>query len=201
MMQGFGVNTYVLVNAKGQRHFVKFHWRPELGVHSLVWGEALKICGQDPELHRKNLMDAIDAGQYPKWKFGVQILPEEKKDDFEFNILDSTKIWPEELVPVHYIGEMELNRNVDEFFTQTEQVAFCTSHIIPGIDFSNDPLLVGRNFSYFDTQISRLGPNWQELSINRPVCPYMSLVNRDGAMKHRITKGKVNYWPNRFDAA
>ncbi|GKZ53044.1 catalase A [Aspergillus niger] len=200
MMQGFGVNTYCLVNAKGQRHFVKFHFTPELGVHSLVWDEALKIAGQDPDFHRKDLMDAIEAGQYPRWKFGIQVIPEEKKDDFEFDIQDATKIWPEELVPIQYIGQLELNRNVDEYFPQTEQVAFCTSHIVPGIDFSDDPLLVGRNFSYFDTQISRLGPNWQELPINRPVCPYMSLVNRDGQMRHRITKGKVNYWPNRFDA-
>ncbi|KAH8430287.1 catalase 1 [Aspergillus melleus] len=199
MMQGFGVNTYSLVNAEGKRHFVKFHWTPELGVHSLVWDEALKIAGQDPDFHRKDLMDAIDAGQFPKWKFGIQVIPQENKDDFEFDIEDATKIWPEELVPIQYVGELELNRNVDEYFPQTEQVAFCTSHIVPGIDFSNDPLLIGRNFSYFDTQISRLGPNWQELPINRPVCPYMSLVNRDGAMKHRITKGKVNYWPNRYE--
>lgn len=200
MMQGFGVNTYSLVNVQGKRHFVKFIFTPELGVHSLVWDEALKIGGQDPDFHRKDLMDAIDAGQFPKWKFGLQLIPEEKQDDFEFDILDATKVWPEELVPIRYIGELELNRNVDEFFPQTEQVAFCTSHVVPGIDFSNDPLLQGRNFSYFDTQISRLGPNWEELPINRPVCPYMSLVNRDGAMRHRITKGKVNYWPNRFEA-
>ncbi|KAJ5309101.1 hypothetical protein PENANT_c020G10551 [Penicillium antarcticum] len=199
MMQGFGVNTYSLINKEGKRHLVKFHFTPELGVHSLVWDEALKIGGQDPDFHRKDLMDAIDAGQFPRWKFGIQVIPEEKADDFEFDPLDATKIWPEELVPIRYIGEMELNRNIDEFFPQTEQVAFCTSHIVPGIDFSNDPLLQGRNFSYFDTQISRLGPNWQELPINRPVCPYMNLVNRDGAMKHRITKGTVNYWPNRFE--
>lgn len=200
MMQGFGVNTYSLVNKEGKRHLVKFHFTPELGVHSLVWDEALKIAGQDPDFHRKDLMDAIEAGHFPRWKFGLQLIPEEKADDFEFDPLDATKVWPEELVPIRYIGEMELNRNVDEFFPQTEQVAFCTSHIVPGIDFSNDPLLQGRNFSYFDTQISRLGPNWQELPINRPVCPYMSLVNRDGAMRHRITKGRVNYWPNRFEA-
>lgn len=201
MMQGFGVNTFSLVNSEGKRHFVKFIFTPELGVHSLVWDEALKIGGQDPDFHRKDLMDAINAGQFPKWKFGMQIIPEEKQDNFEFDILDATKIWPEDLVPIEYFGELELNRNVDEFFPQTEQVAFCTSHVVPGIDFSDDPLLQGRNFSYFDTQISRLGPNWQELPINRPVCPYLSLVNRDGAMKHRITKGTVNYWPNRFEAA
>lgn len=200
MMQGFGVNTYSLVNKEGKRHFVKFHFTPELGVHSLVWDEALKICGQDPDFHRKDLMSAIDAGHFPRWKFGMQLIPEEKMGDFEFDPLDATKVWPEELVPIRYIGQMELNRNVDEFFPQTEQVAFCTSHIVPGIDFSDDPLLQGRNFSYFDTQISRLGPNWEELPVNRPVCPYMNLANRDGAMRHRITKGTVNYWPNRFQA-
>ena len=200
MMQGFGVNTYSLINKEGKHHFVKFHFTPELGVHSLVWDEALKIAGQDPDFHRKDLMSAIDAGHFPRWKFGLQLIPEEKMGDFEFDPLDATKVWPEELVPIRYIGQLELNRNVDEFFPQTEQVAFCTSHIVPGIDFSDDPLLQGRNFSYFDTQISRLGPNWEELPVNRPVCPYMSLVNRDGAMRHRITKGKVNYWPNRFEA-
>ncbi|KAK9387433.1 catalase-like domain-containing protein [Lipomyces mesembrius] len=199
MMQGFGVNTYSLVNKEGKRHFVKFHFIPHLGVHSLVWDEALKLAGQDPDFHRKDLMEAIDNKAYPKWDFAIQTIPEEKQDDFEFDILDATKVWPEELVPLRVIGELELNRNVDEFFPQTEQVAFCTSHIVPGIDFSDDPLLQGRNFSYFDTQISRLGINWEELPINRPVCPMMN-HNRDGAMKHRITKGTVNYWPNRFDA-
>ncbi|PGH12763.1 catalase A [Polytolypa hystricis UAMH7299] len=199
MMQGFGVNTFVLVNKEGKRHFVKFHWLPELGVHSLAWDEALKLGGQDPDFHRKDLMEAIDNKAYPKYKFGIQVIPEEKEQDFEFDILDATKIWPEDLVPVRYIGEMELNRNVDEFFPQTEQVAFCTSHIVPGIEFSDDPLLQGRNFSYFDTQISRLGANWEELPINRPVCPVLN-HNRDGAMRHKITQGTVNYWPNRFDA-
>lgn len=200
MMQGFGVNTYTVVNKEGKRHLVKFHFTPELGVHSFVWDEALKICGQDPDFHRKDLISAIEAGQFPKWKFGMQLIPEENADDFEFDPLDATKVWPEELVPIRYIGELELNRNVDEFFPQTEQSAFCTSHIVPGIDFSNDPLLQGRNFSYFDTQISRLGANWEELPVNRPVCPYMNLANRDGAQRHRITKGTVNYWPNRFEA-
>ncbi|EEH22140.2 catalase A [Paracoccidioides brasiliensis Pb03] len=199
MMQGFGVNTFVLVNRQGKRHFVKFHWMPELGVHSLVPDESFKLGGQDPDYHRKDLMEAIDNKVYPKWKFGIQVIPEEKEHEFEFDILDATKIWPEDLVPVRYIGEMELNRNVDEFFPQTEQVAFCTSHIVPGIEFSDDPLLQGRNFSYFDTQISRLGVNWEELPINRPVCPVMN-HNRDGAMRHKITQGTVNYWPNRFEA-
>ncbi|KAK2782084.1 hypothetical protein FQN52_001197 [Onygenales sp. PD_12] len=199
MMQGFGVNTFVLVNKEGKRHFVKFHWMPELGVRSLVPDETFKLGGQDPDFHRKDLMEAIDNKVYPKWKFGIQVLPEEKEHDFDFDILDATKIWPEHLVPVRYIGELELNRNVDEFFPQTEQVAFCTSHIVPGIEFSDDPLLQGRNFSYFDTQISRLGINWEELPINRPICPVMN-HNRDGAMRHKITQGTVNYWPNRFEA-
>lgn len=199
MMQGFGVNTYVLVNKEGKRHFVKFHLIPELGVHSLVWDEALKLAGQDPDYHRKDLMEAIDNKAYPKWKFAIQTIPEDWEHDFEFDILDATKVWPEDLVPLRVIGELELNRNVDEFFPQTEQVAFCTSHIVPGIDFSDDPLLQGRNFSYFDTQISRLGINWEELPINRPVCPVLN-HNRDGQMRHKITQGTVNYWPNRFDA-
>ncbi|EAA26998.1 catalase-1 [Neurospora crassa OR74A] len=199
MMQGFGVNTYTLINAQGKRHFVKFHWTPELGVHSLVWDEALKLAGQDPDFHRKDLWEAIENGAYPKWKFGIQAIAEEDEHKFDFDILDATKIWPEDLVPVRYIGEMELNRNPDEFFPQTEQIAFCTSHVVNGIGFSDDPLLQGRNFSYFDTQISRLGVNFQELPINRPVCPVMNF-NRDGAMRHTISRGTVNYYPNRFDA-
>ncbi|KAJ5166332.1 spore-specific catalase CatA [Penicillium canariense] len=199
MMQGFGVNTFVLVNKAGKRHFVKFHFIPQLGVHSLVWDEALKIAGQDPDFHRKDLMEAIDKKIYPKWDFAIQVIPEDKQDAFEFDVLDATKIWPEDIVPLQVIGELELNRNVDEFFPQTEQAAFCTSHIVPGIDFSDDPLLQGRNFSYFDTQISRLGVNWEELPINRPVCPVLN-HNRDGKSRHRITQGTVNYWPNRFQA-
>ncbi|KAL2755421.1 hypothetical protein ACRALDRAFT_1064455 [Sodiomyces alcalophilus JCM 7366] len=199
MMQGFGVNTFTLENAQGERFFVKFHYTPTLGVHSLVWDEALKLAGQDPDFHRKDLMEAIDHGAFPKYKFGIQVLPESKEHDFDFDILDATKIWPEDIIPVRYIGEFELNRNVDEFFTETEQVAFCTSHIVPGIGFSDDPLLQGRNFSYQDTQITRLGVNWEELPINRPVCPVMN-HHRDGAMKHTITRGNVNYWPNRHQA-
>ncbi|KAL2158843.1 hypothetical protein VTH06DRAFT_4035 [Thermothelomyces fergusii] len=199
MMQGFGVNTFTLINAKGERHFAKFTWTPELGVHSLVWDEALKLAGQDPDFHRKDLWEAIANGVYPKWKFGIQAIPEADEHKFDFDILDATKIWPEDLVPTRYIGEMELNRNPDEFFTQVEQIAFCTSHVVPGIGFSDDPLLQGRNFSYFDTQISRLGVNFQELPINRPTCPVMNF-NRDGALRHTITRGTVNYWPNRFEA-
>ncbi|KAI1435765.1 catalase [Xylaria sp. CBS 124048] len=197
MMQGFGVNTFTLINKKGERHFVKFQFTPDLGVHSFVWDEALKICGQDPDFHRKDLMEAIDSGAYPKWKFGIQTIPESKEHDFDFDILDATKIWPEDLVPVRYIGELELNRNIDEFFPQTEQAAFCTAHMVPGISHSDDPLLQGRSFSYFDTQLSRLGINWQELPINKPVCPVLNF-NRDGQGRHAITKGPINYWPNRF---
>lgn len=197
MMQGFGVNTYTLTkNDGGERHFVKFHFTPTLGVHSLVWDEALKLAGQDPDFHRKDLYTAIDMGVYPVWKFGIQVCPESRQDEFDFDILDATKVWPEELLPIRYIGEMQLNKNVDEYFTQTEQVAFCTAHLVPGIGFSDDPLLQGRNFSYFDTQLSRLGVNWQELPINRPVCPVMN-NHRDGQLRHKITKGSINYWPNR----
>ncbi|KAH8120604.1 catalase-domain-containing protein [Phellopilus nigrolimitatus] len=198
MMQGFGVNTYTLDNAAGERFFVKFHWLPELGVHSFTWDEALKICGQDPDFHRKDLNEAIQNGAPAKWTFGIQVIPEVDEHKFDFDILDATKVWPEDLVPVQPLGEMVLDRVVDEYFPETEQVAFCTSHVVPGIGFSDDPLLQGRNFSYFDTQITRLGVNWEELPINRPVCPYMNF-NRDGGMRHRISKGTVNYWPNRFE--
>ena len=214
MMQGFGVNTYTLLNDKGERHFVKFHLIPELGVHSLLWDEALKISGQDPDFHRKDLNEAINKKTYPKWKFAIQTIPQDREHDFDFDILDATKVWPEELVPLEEIGELVLNRVVDEFFTETEQVAFCTSHVVPGIGFSDDPLLQGRNFSYFDTQITRLGINFQEvrcyskvvrgsmistqlqLPINRPICPVLN-HNRDGQGRHRIVHSNINYWPNR----
>jgi catalase len=199
MMQGFGVNTFTLNNAKGDRHFVKFIFTPELGVHSLVWDEALKLAGQDPDFHRKDLWEAIETGAFPKWKFGIQVIAEADEHKFEFDILDATKLWPEDVVPIRYIGELELNRNPDEYFTQTEQVAFCTNHVVPGIGFSDDPLLQGRNFSYFDTQLTRLGVNWQELPINRPVCPVMNF-NQDGQLRHTIRKSTVNYRPNRYSA-
>ncbi|KAG9314602.1 catalase-like domain-containing protein [Chiua virens] len=196
MMQGFGVNTFTLLNDKGDRYFVKFHFIPELGVHSLLWDEALKISGQDPDFHRKDLNEAIENGFYPKWKLAIQTIPQVREHDFDFDILDATKVWPQELVPLEEIGELVLNRVVDEFFTETEQVAFCTSHVVPGIGFSDDPLLQGRNFSYFDTQITRLGVNFQELPINRPICPILN-HNRDGQARHRIVKSSINYWPNR----
>ena len=205
------------MNAKGERHFVKFHWIPELGVNSFVWDEALKIAGQDPggcplslgigsplisilvDFHRKDLEEAITNGAFPKYYFGIQVIPESKENDFDFDILDATKVWPEDLVPVEILGEMVLNKTVDEYFPEVEQVAFCTSHVVPGIGFSDDPLLTSRNFSYFDTQISRLGINWQQLPINRPVCPVMN-HNRDGKSQHKITKD-LNYWPNRRQIA
>ncbi|KAF9036558.1 catalase [Panaeolus papilionaceus] len=198
MMQGFGVNTYTLINSEGKRVFVKFHMTPELGVWSLMWDEALKIGGQDPDFHRRDLQEAIDNGVYPKWTFGIQVIEEKDEHNFDFDILDATKIWPENLVPVEPIGEFILNRMVDEYFAEVEQVAFCTSHIVPGIGFSDDPLLQGRNFSYFDTQISRLGINWEQLPINRPVCPVMN-HHRNGKAQHKITTG-LNYWPNRESA-
>ncbi|KAJ3716582.1 catalase-like domain-containing protein [Lentinula raphanica] len=195
MMQGFGVNTYTLINSAGERTFVKFHWQPELGVHSLVWDEALKICGQDPDFHRKDLEEAINNGAPPKWTLAIQTIAEKDEHNFEFDILDATKVWPTELVPLQEIGELVLNKTVDEFFSETEQVAFCTSHVVPGIGFSDDPLLQGRNFSYFDTQITRLGINWEQLPINRPVCPVMNF-QRNGQHQSRINATRQNYWPN-----
>ena len=150
------------------------------------------------DFHRKDLNEAIENGAPAKWSFGIQVVPEAREHDFEFDILDATKLWPEELIPLEIIGEMVLNRTVDEYFPETEQVAFCTSHVVPGIGFSDDPLLQGRNFSYFDTQITRLGINWEELPINRPVCPVLN-THRDGQARHRITNSQVNYWPNRKD--
>ncbi|KAA1468521.1 catalase [Dentipellis sp. KUC8613] len=196
MMQGFGVNTFTLYKPDSELYFVKFHWIPTLGVNSLVWDEALKINGQDPDFHRKDLYEAIENGFYPKWKFCIQVIPQSREHDFDFDILDATKIWPEELVPLEEIGEMVLDRAPQEFFNQVEQAAFCTSHVVPGIGFSDDPLLQGRNFSYFDTQISRLGVNWEEIPVNRPICPVMN-HQRDGKMRHRIQPGSINYWPNR----
>src|SRR5215208_8317502 len=172
MMEGFGVNTFRLVNEQGQSRFVKFHWKPMLGKHALVWDEAQKLAGKDPDFHRRDLWEAIERGQFPEYEFGVQMIEEADEHKFDFDPLDPSKIWPESLVPVRRIGKMTLNRNPDNFFAETEQVAFCPSHVVPGIDFSDDPLLQGRLFSYLDTQLSRLGsPNFAELPINRPVAP------------------------------
>jgi len=196
MMQGFGVHTFRLVNEAGESVLVKFHWQPKLGTHSLVWDEAVKISGADPDYHRRDLWEAIDAGEYPEWELGLQIFTEEQAEQFSFDILDATKIIPEELVPVQIVGRMVLNRNPDNFFAETEQVAFCTAHVVPGIDFTNDPLLAGRIHSYVDTQITRLGgPNFHELPINAPIAPVHN-NQRDGMHRQAIHRGRVAYEPN-----
>jgi catalase len=195
-MQGFGVHTYRLVNAAGESHFVKFHWNPKAGTHSLVWDEAVKISGADPDFHRRDLWEAIEARAYPEYELGLQIFTEEQAEAFTFDVLDATKIVPEELVPVVPVGRLVLNRNPDNFFAETEQVAFCVAHVVPGIDFSNDPLLAGRIHSYVDTQISRLGgPNFHEIPINAPVAPVHN-NQRDGMHRQAIHRGRVSYEPN-----
>jgi len=196
MMEGFGVHTFRLINAEGKAHFVKFHWKPVLGVHSLVWDEAQKIAGADPDFNRQDLWENIKHGNYPEFELGLQILPEEDEFTFDFDILDPTKIWPEEEIPVKIFGKMTLNRNVDNVFAETEQVAFHPGHVVPGIDFTNDPLLQGRLFSYTDTQLIRLGgPNFHELPINRPVCPFHN-NQRDGYGRQTINVGQVSYHKN-----
>lgn len=196
MMQGFGVHTFRLVNAQGQSVFCKFHWTPLQGTHSLVWDEAVKISGADPDFHRRDLWEAIESGEFPEWELGLQIFSEEQADTFSFDVLDSTKMIPEELVPVVPVGRMVLNRNPDNFFAETEQVAFCTAHVIPGIDFSNDPLLAGRIHSYVDTQLIRLGgPNFHEIPINSPIAPVQN-NQRDGLHRQAIHSGRVAYEPN-----
>lgn len=196
MMEGFGVHTFRFVNAEGVSSFVKFHWKPLLGVHSVAWDEAQNISGKDPDFHRRDLWDAIESGHFPEWELGVQIVAEEDEFKFDFDLLDSTKIIPEELVPVQRIGKLTLNRNPDNFFAETEQVAFHLGHVVPGIDFTNDPLLQGRLFSYTDTQLLRLGgPNFQEIPINRPLNTVHN-NQRDGHMRQMINKGKASYHPN-----
>lgn len=198
-MQGFGVHTFRLINAEGRSSFVKFHWRPTVGTCSLVWDEAQKLAGKDADFHRRDLWESIESGDYPEWEFGVQIIAEEDEHGFDFDILDPTKLVPEELVPITPLGKMVLNRNPDNFFAETEQVAFCPGHIVPGIDFSNDPLLQGRLFSYTDTQISRLGgPNFHEIPINRPLAPFHS-SQRDAQHRSVIDKGRASYEPNSID--
>jgi catalase len=195
-MQGFGVHTYRFVNAKGDSQFVKFHWSPKAGTHSLVWDEAVKISGADSDFHRRDLWEAIEAGAYPEYELGLQIFTEEQAEGFTFDVLDATKIVPEELVPVVPVGRMVLNRNPDNFFAETEQVAFCVAHVVPGIDFSNDPLLAGRIHSYVDTQISRLGgPNFHEIPINAPIAQVHN-NQRDGMHRQAIHRGRVSYEPN-----
>jgi catalase len=196
MMEGFGVHTFRLVNDEGKSCFVKFHWKPLLGVHSVAWDEALNISGRDPDFHRRDLYEAIESGNFPEWELGVQIVPEKDEHAFEFDLLDPTKLIPEEIVPVQRVGKLTLNRNPDNFFSETEQVAFHVGNIVPGIDFTNDPLMQGRLFSYTDTQLIRLGgPNFHEIPINRPVAPVHN-NQRDGFMRQTINKGQVAYQPN-----
>lgn len=196
MMEGFGVHTFRFINENGEASFVKFHWKPLLGIHSVAWDEAQKISGKDADFHRRDLWEAIEKGAFPEWEFGVQIVEEKDEHKFGFDLLDPTKLIPEELVPVQRIGKLTLNRNPDNFFAETEQVAFHPGHIVPGIDFSNDPLLQGRLFSYTDTQLSRLGsPNFHEIPINRSIAPVHN-NQRDGHMRQTINKGRVSYEPN-----
>jgi catalase len=195
-MQGFGVHTFRLVNAQGESRFVKFHWTPLQGTHSLVWDEAVRISGADSDFHRRDLWEAIESGNFPEWELSLQIFTEEQAASFPFDVLDPTKIVPEELVPLTPVGRMVLDRNPDNFFAETEQVAFCTAHVVPGIDFSNDPLLQGRIHSYLDTQITRLGgPNFHEIPINSPVVQVQN-NQRDGMHRQAIHRGRVNYEPN-----
>ncbi|MBB4302975.1 catalase [Rhodobium orientis] len=196
MMEGFGIHTFKLVNAKGKATFVKFHWKPKLGVQSTVWDEALKLQAADNDYHRKDLHEAIAAGDFPEWELGIQAFDEDWADAQPYDVLDPTKLIPEEEIPVKLIGRMVLDRNPDNFFAETEQVAFCPANIVPGIDFSNDPLLQGRLFSYLDTQKSRLGTaNFHQLPINQPKCPVMNF-QRDGHMQMEVPKGRANYEPN-----
>lgn len=200
MMEGFGVHTFRFINEKGKSCFVKFHWKPLLGMHSVAWDEAQNISGKDPDFHRRDLWEAIESGAFAEFELGVQIVPEEDEFKFEFDLLDPTKLIPEELIPVKIIGKMTLNRNPENFFAETEQAAFHIGHIVPGIDFTNDPLLQGRLFSYTDTQLIRLGgPNFHEIPINRPVVPVHN-NQRDGYMRQTINRGKTSYGPNSIGA-
>lgn len=195
-MEGFGVHTFRFINAEGKSTFVKFHWKPKLGLQSVVWNEAVKINGADPDFHRRDLWNAIHMGDYPEWELGLQLFDDEFADKFTFDVLDATKLIPEEEVPIRRVGRLVLDRCVDNFFAETEQVAFCTQNIVPGVDFSNDPLLQGRNFSYLDTQLKRLGsPNFTHLPINAPKCPFAHF-QQDGHMAMMNPKGRVNYEPN-----
>ncbi|WP_017614602.1 catalase [Nocardiopsis salina] len=196
MMQGFGVHTFRFVNADGKGTFVKFHWTPKLGTHSLVWDEAQRVQGKDPDFNRRDLYESIERGDFPEWELGVQLVDEEDEHSFDFDLLDATKIIPEEQVPVRPIGKLVLDRNPDNFFAETEQIAFHTANVVPGIDFTNDPLLQARNFSYLDTQLLRLGgSNFQQIPVNRPVAP-VSNNQRDGFAQHRVHRGQTSYFPN-----
>lgn len=196
MMEGFGVHTFRLVNAQNESVFVKFHWKPKLGTHAVAWDEAQKISGKNPDYHREDLWQAIEMGNFPEWELGVQVIPTEDEQKYYFDLLDPTKIVPEELVPVKIIGRMVLNKNPDNFFSETEQIAFHPGHVVPGIDFTNDPLLQGRLFSYTDTQLTRLGgPNFHEIPINRSIAPTHN-NQRDGFMRQEVNVGRVSYHPN-----
>jgi len=196
MQEGFGVHTFRLVNENNESHFVKFHWKPKLGAHAVVWDEAQKISGKNPDFHREDLWEAITLGNFPEWELGVQVIPAVDEHKYDFDLLDPTKLVPEELVPITIVGRMVLNRNPDNFFAETEQIAFHPGHVVPGIDFTNDPLLQGRLFSYTDTQLSRLGsPNFHEIPINRSIAPVHN-NQRDGHMRQEINIGRVSYHPN-----
>ncbi len=200
MMEGFGIHTFQLVNAKGKVTFVKFHWKPKLGVQSTLWDEALKLQAADNDYHRRDLFESIAAGNFPEWELGFQLFDQALADSLPYDVLDPTKLIPEEVVPVRLVGRMVLDRNPDNFFAETEQVAFCPANIVPGIDFSNDPLLQGRLFSYLDTQKSRLGTtNFHQIPVNAPKCP-MGNFNRDGLMQTHVPKGRANYEPNSLNA-
>lgn len=199
-IEGFGVHSFRLLDVKGKSTFVKFHWRPKLGIQSTVWDEAVKLQAADNDFHRRDLFEAIEAGAFPEWEFAVQLFTQEQADQFPFDHLDPTKLIPEEMVPLTVIGRMVLDRWPDNFFAETEQVAYCPANIVPGIDFSNDPLLQGRLFSYLDTQLIRLGgPNFHQIPINAPKCSFANL-QRDGHMQMRVPKGRVNYEPSSLQA-
>ncbi len=201
MIEGFGIHTFRLVNAKGKTTFVKFHWKPKLGLQSTVWDEALKLQAADNDYHRRDLYEAIERGDFPEWELGMQLFDQKKADSLPYDVLDPTKLIPEEVVPVRIVGRMVLDRNPDNFFAETEQVAYCPANIVPGIDFTNDPLLQGRLFSYLDTQKSRLGTaNFHQIPINAPKCPFMNL-QRDGMMQTQVFKGRANYEPNSLSMA
>ncbi len=201
MMEGFGIHTFRFINAKGKTSFVKFHWKPKAGLQSTVWDETLKLQAADNDYHRRDLFEAIDSGNFPEWELGIQVFDQKKADSLPYDVLDSTKLIPEEVIPVRIIGRMVLDRNPDNFFAETEQVAYCPANIVPGIDFTNDPLLQGRLFSYLDTQKSRLGTaNFHQIPVNAPKCPFMNF-QRDGQMQMQVPKGRSNYEPNSLDAA
>ena len=201
MMEGFGIHTFRLVNKRGKSTFVKFHWKPKLGMQSTIWDETLKLQAADNDYHRRDLFEAIDSDNFPEWELGMQLFDQKKADSLPYDVLDPTKLIPEEVIPIKIVGRMVLNRNPDNFFAETEQVAFCPANIVPGVDFTNDPLLQGRLFSYLDTQKSRLGTaNFHQIPINTPKCPFMNF-QRDGMMQTEMPVGRANYEPNSLDMA